>query len=161
MRKFLQTLTLLPSFPLSVCLSVSSRSAPPCRCWNQIPSWESPPNCCWPAGMRVWEAENNQSHTVSPSTQTPATPAASASTAVWAPKWRLLFSLCQPYKSEASILLSRDIISCGTIIGLSFYSTGRGDILLIKWPRCLWCSAFCKASKQSQWCTFCFLLMTL
>lgn len=52
-----------------------------CCCRNQILSWESPPNCCWPAGMRVWEAKQNWSHTASPCTQTPKPSPVSTSTA--------------------------------------------------------------------------------
>lgn len=51
-----------------------------CWSWNQIRWWESPPNCCWPAGMRVWEAKHNWSHTVPPSTQITGLPSSSVST---------------------------------------------------------------------------------
>lgn len=137
-----------PSIRLSVCLL--EVCTPRC-CWNQIPPWESPPNCCLPAGMGVWEAENNQSHTVSPPTQTPASPAAPR-VQPWAPKWRVLFGLCRPYKSEARILLSRDIISCDTIIDFSFYGPDESDILLIKWPRCLLMRA--KRARDAHYASF-------
>lgn len=79
----------LLSIPLCLSVCLLEVCTPRC-CWNQIPPWESPPNCCLPAGMRVWEAENNQSHTVSPPTQTPTSP--STSTAV-GPKMEIIVRL--------------------------------------------------------------------
>lgn len=72
-RGFLKIMTLPPSPSL-----LSLRTS--CWSWNQIWSWESTPNCRWPAGMRVWEAKHNWSHTVPPSTQIPGLPFSSVST---------------------------------------------------------------------------------
>lgn len=73
-------LTLPPSSPL-----LSLRTS--CWSWNQIRSWESPPNCCWPAGMRVWEAKHSWSHTVLPSTQIPSLPSSSSVSTNIGSKW--------------------------------------------------------------------------
>lgn len=39
--------------------SLPSQSAPPAAVETRSYNGKSPPNCCWPAGMRVWEAKQN------------------------------------------------------------------------------------------------------
>lgn len=129
-------LSLPPSLHPSVCLSVSSRSAPPAAVETRSHHGRAHPTAAY---QQEWESGKQRITRVTlcrlPTKHTP--PPRPPQVQPWAPKWRLLFSLCQPYKSETGILLSWDIISCDTIIRFPFYGSDESDILLIKWPRCL------------------------
>lgn len=127
-------LSLPPSLHPSVCLSVSSRSVPPAAVETRSHHGRAHPTAAY---QQEWESGKQRITRVTLCRLPPKHPPPPPQAQPWAPKWRLLFGLCQPYKSEAGNLLSWDIISCDAIIGFSFYGPDESDILLIKWPRCL------------------------